>query len=141
MNKDFHIFVYFAYTNNNFYVVQYSMENLFDKSIYRYLRAHILVILDIFERTWRALCEHELRSNVWPYHIYHTISWIWILYLFSDHAEYKNQRIVKIQCMNLENEKYHIPYIIANLPEETKYFDNIRGFQIKMNFRSISKYG
>ena len=53
----------------------------------------------------------------------------------------KNQRIVKIQCMNLENEKYHIPYIIANLPEETKYFDNIRGFQIKMIFRSISKYG
>ena len=78
--------------NNNFYVVQYSMENLFDKSIYRYLRAHILAILDIFECTWRALCEHELRSNVWPYHIYHTISWIWILYLFSDHAEYKKSK-------------------------------------------------
>ena len=53
----------------------------------------------------------------------------------------KNQRIVKIQCMNLECKKYYIPYIIASLPEETKYNDNIRGFQIKMNFRSISKYG
>ena len=62
----------------------------------------------------------------------------------------KNQRIVKIQRMNLGNKKYYIPYIFSNstqslyyknLPEETKYFDNIRGFQIKMNFRSISKYG
>ena len=57
----------------------------------------------------------------------------------------KNQRIVKIQRMNLGKKKYYIPYIFSNstqnLPEETKYFDNIRGLQIKMNFRSISKYG
>ena len=59
----------------------------------------------------------------------------------------KNQRIVKIQRMNLGNKKYYIPYIFSNstqslnLPKEIKYFDNIRGFQIKMNFRSISKYG
>ena len=55
----------------------------------------------------------------------------------------KTQRIVKIQRMIPEYKKYYIKYIIANLTlrKETKYFDNIRGFQIKMNFRSISKYG
>ena len=66
----------------------------------------------------------------------------------------KNQRIVKIQRMNLEYQKYCTPYIIENkqsryivliyykhLPEETKYFYNIRGSQIKINFGSISKYG
>ena len=51
----------------------------------------------------------------------------------------KNQRIVKIQRMNLENKNY-IPYMIVN-STQSLYFDNIRGFQIKMNFRSISKYG
>ena len=49
----------------------------------------------------------------------------------------KNQRIVKIQRMNLQYTEYYTPH----LPKETKYFDIIRGFQIKMNFRSISKYG